>query len=142
MLSSQALTSAALVGQTVLAQASSASYTSGRRSAARCRCPPAPPAVTLTISNAEGAVVNRCRVPASARPAELQLEWRHGNGRPAPSGTYNVAATAVVGGNSQTATTYLTGTVSSVSLGASGTGVELNTPQLGAVALSSVQQID
>jgi hypothetical protein len=38
---------------------------------------------------------------------------------------------------------YLGGTVSSVSLNtASGTGASVNTPQLGSIALSNIQQID
>jgi hypothetical protein len=48
----------------------------------------------------------------------------------------------MVGGASQTASTYLNGIVSSVTLGASGASPTLNTSQLGPVALSDVQQID
>ena len=64
------------------------------------------------------------------------------NGQAAPSGTYSIAANALVGGTTQAASTYITGTVQSVTLGASGESPTLNTPQLGPVALSAVQQID
>jgi flagellar basal-body rod modification protein FlgD len=64
------------------------------------------------------------------------------NGQAAPSGTYNVAAAAEVGGTTEAASTLITGTVSSVTLGATGSSPTLNTPQLGPVALSAVQQID
>src|SRR5579872_4511520 len=142
MLSSQALTSASLVGQNVLAQASSASYTSGQALGGAVQVPAGATGVTLTVSNAAGAVVNQIAVPATAGLQSFTWNGDMSNGQPAPSGTYSVAANAVVGGKSQTATTYVSGTVSSVTLGATGQSPTLNTSQLGAVPLSSVQQID
>ncbi|MGH8255715.1 MAG: FLgD tudor-like domain-containing protein, partial [Steroidobacteraceae bacterium] len=44
--------------------------------------------------------------------------------------------------HSEAATTSLNATVTSVTLDSTGTGATLNTPQLGPVALSAVQQID
>lgn len=142
MLSSQALTSAALVGQGVLAQASSASYTSGQALSGAVEVPTGATSVALTITNAAGALVDQIALPASAGLQSFQWNGTQSNGQAAPSGTYNVTANAVVGGTSQAATTYITGTVTSVTLGATGQSPTLNTPQLGAVSLSSVQQID
>jgi flagellar basal-body rod modification protein FlgD len=142
MLSSQALTASGLVGQGILAQAGSASYTAGQSLSGAVQVPTGATSVTLTITNAAGALVNQMAVPATAGLQSFNWNGDAANGRAAPSGTYSVTANAVVGGHSQTADTYITGTVSSVTLGASGQSPTLNTPQLGPVALNSVQQID
>jgi flagellar basal-body rod modification protein FlgD len=142
MLSSQALTSAALVGQGVLAQASSASYTSGQNLSGAVQVPTGATSATVTITNAAGALVDQIAVPASTGLQSFQWNGNQTNGQAAPSGTYNVTANAIVGGQNQAATTYINGTVTSVTLGATGESPTLNTPQLGAVPLSSVQQID
>src|SRR5579862_5497455 len=58
MLSSQALTSAGLVGQGILVPASSANYTNGQGLSGAVQVPTGATGVTLTISNAAGAVVD------------------------------------------------------------------------------------
>ncbi|MGA2023216.1 MAG: flagellar hook capping FlgD N-terminal domain-containing protein [Steroidobacteraceae bacterium] len=142
LISSQALASASLVGQNVLAPATSASYTSGSTLSGAVQVPTGANSVMLTITNAGGALVDQ--IPVSATSGLQNFTWNGttSNGSAAPSGTYNVAATAAVGAANQSASTLLAGTVQSVSLGTSGTGVTLNTPQLGSVALSNVQQIN
>jgi flagellar basal-body rod modification protein FlgD len=142
MLSSQALTSAALVGQGILTAASSAAYTSGQSLSGAVQVPSGATSVVLTISNAGGAIVNQMAVSASAGLQSFSWNGTTSNGQPAPSGTYSVSATAEVGGTTKAASTLITGTVSSVTLGAAGASPTLNTPQLGPVALSAVQQID
>jgi flagellar basal-body rod modification protein FlgD len=142
MLSSQALTSAALVGQGILTAASSAAYTSGQSLSGAVQVPSGATSVVLTISNAGGAIVNQMAVSASAGLQSFSWNGTTSNGQPAPSGTYSVSATAEVGGTTEAASTLITGTVSSVTLGAAGASPTLNTPQLGPVALSAVQQID
>ncbi len=141
MLSSQAVSSAALVGQTVLAQASSADYTGGTLSGA-VEVPSGASAVTLTISNASGDVIGSMQLPTTAGLQSFSWNGTNPSGATVADGTYTVSATAEVGGASQTATTYLNGTVSSVSLDSSSNSVLLNSPQLGSVALGNVLQID
>jgi flagellar basal-body rod modification protein FlgD len=142
MLSSQALSSAALVGHTILAPASSANYLAGSTLSGAVQLPSGATGAVLTISDQSGAVVQQLALPASGGYAPFSWNGTTASGTGAPSGTYSVTAAAMVGGQSQAADTLLSGTVSSVTLSASGGGVALNTPQLGAVALSSVQQID
>jgi flagellar basal-body rod modification protein FlgD len=142
MLSSQALTSVGLVGKGILVSASSANFTNGQGLSGAVQVPTGATGVTLTISNAAGAVVDQISVPAGAGLQSFSWNGNAANGQPAPSGSYSVAANAIVGGKSQTADTYITGTVSSVTLGATGQTPTLNTPELGPVPLSSVQQID
>lgn len=142
MLSSQALTSAALVGHGILAPASSSAYTGGQTLSGAVQVPTGDTSVALTVTNAAGAVVDQQSVPATAGLQNFSWNGNTSNGQPAPSGTYSVSANAIVGGASQPASTFINGTVSSVTLGASGASPTLNTEQLGPVALSDVQQID
>ena len=142
MLSSQALTSASLVGQGILTAASSATYASGTPLSGAVQVPAGASAVVLTISNAAGAMVDQISVPATAGLQTFSWNGTSSNGQPAPSGVYAVSATAQVAGATQAASTLLNGTVSSVTLGAPGASPTLNTPQLGPIALSDVQQID
>src|SRR5580704_12018123 len=139
MLSSQALTSAALVGQGILAPASSATYTSGQSLSGAVQVPTGATSVAVTISNSAGVVVDQQTVPSTSGLQNFSWNGTMSNGQQAPSGTYGVAANAIVGGASQTAGTFINGTVSSVTLGASGASPTLNTEQLGPVALSDVQ---
>jgi flagellar basal-body rod modification protein FlgD len=142
MLSSQALTSASLVGQGVLAPASSAYYSSGTNMTGAVQVPTGASNVVLSITNSGGALVDQIAVPASSGLQTFSWDGTASNGTVQPSGTYAVSAAAQVGGTSQAATTLINGTVTSVTLGAAGASPTLNTTQLGPVALSSVQQID
>ncbi|MGH2870983.1 MAG: flagellar hook assembly protein FlgD [Solirubrobacteraceae bacterium] len=142
MLSSQALGSAALVGRNVLAPASSATLESGAGLAGAVQVPSGATAVTLAITNAAGQIVQQQALPASAGLANFSWNGQLANGATAPAGVYTVNAVGEVGGTSQALSTSLLGTVSSVTLDPGGTDVTLNTAQLGAVALGSVQQID
>jgi flagellar basal-body rod modification protein FlgD len=81
-------------------------------------------------------------VPASSGMQTFSWNGTGSNGQTMPSGTYAISAAAEVSGANQAATTYINGTVTSVTLGASGASPTLNTTQLGSVPLSSVQQID
>lgn len=142
LLSSQAVSSASLVGQTILAPASSVSYTSGSTLTGEVQVPSGASAVTLTITDADGNVVGQTSLSPSAGMQGFSWNGTNGQGTAVASGVYNISATAEVSGAAQAATTYLSGTVSSITLGSSGTAATLNSPQLGAVPLSSVQQID
>jgi flagellar basal-body rod modification protein FlgD len=142
LLSSQALSSASLVGQSVLTPASAASYTSGGTLSGAVQVPTGASSVTLTITNAAGAIVGQMAVPSGSGLQGFSWNGTALNGSAAPSGSYSVSATAIVGGKTEAASTLLDGTVQSVSLATSGTGVTLNTPELGPVALSAVQQIN
>jgi flagellar basal-body rod modification protein FlgD len=142
MLSSQALSAASLVGQGVLAPAASAFYTSGSTMSGAVQVPTGATNVVVSITNSGGALVDQLNVPASAGTQTFSWNGLGSDGRALPSGTYGISATAQTGGTNQAATTLINGTVTSVTLGATGTSPTLNTIQLGPVPLSSVQQID
>jgi flagellar basal-body rod modification protein FlgD len=141
-LSSQALTSASLVGHGILAAASASYYTSGQTLGGAVQVPTGATGVVLNITNSGGALVDQINVTPSTGLQGFSWNGNDRNGQAAPSGTYGVTAVAQVGGAPQAATTYMSGTVSSVSLGAAGASPTLNTSELGPIALSAVQQID
>jgi flagellar basal-body rod modification protein FlgD len=141
MLSSQALSSASLVGHSILTPASSAAYASGRPLSGVVQVPAGATSLTLTITDASGAVVRRTSGTPGAGNQPFSWDGTTDGGAAAPAGTYTVTATAIVNGKTQAAATLLNGTVTSVSLAASGGGVTLNTPELGPIALSAVTQI-
>jgi flagellar basal-body rod modification protein FlgD len=142
LMSSQALASASLVGQSVLTAATSATYTSGSTLSGAVQVPSGASSVTLNITNSGGSLVDQIAVSPTAGLQTFSWNGTASNGSAAPSGTYSIAATAAVGATNTAATTLVDGTVQSVSLGTSGTSVTLNTPELGAVSLGSVQQIN
>lgn len=142
MLASQAVNSAALVGQTILAPASAGELSSGSSLSGAVNVPSGASSVTLTITNAAGATVDQVAVSANAGLQGFTWDGTTSSGGTAPPGVYGISASAVVGSTSEAANTYLNGTVSSVTLDPTSSEVMLNTPQLGSVSLSNVQQID
>ena len=141
LLSAQALSSASLVGHGVLAPGDTANYTTGQQLGGAVQVPAGASSVTLTISDASGAVVRHITASPGSGLQYFSWDGSTDGGGTAPSGSYKVAASANVGGSTQAISTLLNGTVASVTLDPSGTGVTVNTPELGSLALSSVQQI-
>lgn len=143
LLANQAVSSVGLVGQTVLTQASSAQYTAGQSLAGAVQVPTGASAVAVTVTNSSGTVVQQISVSPTAGLNSFSWDGSTAGGAQAPSGSYSFQAIADVGGSSQAAQMYLGGTVSSISLNsASGSGATVNTPQLGSIALSNIQQIN
>jgi flagellar basal-body rod modification protein FlgD len=141
LLSSQALSSATLVGHGILTAASKAQYTAGQALSGAVQVPDGASSITMTITDKSGAVVRHITASPGAGLQPFSWDGTTDGGTPAASGTYNVGVSAIVNGRNQAATTLLNGTVTSVTLDAAGGGVTLNTPELGPIALSSVNQI-
>jgi flagellar basal-body rod modification protein FlgD len=95
----------------------------------------------LAITDPAGVVVRHIPLAAAEGLQDFRWDGTNDAGAAAPSGAYGISAAAIVGGKNQAITTFMNGTVNSVTLDASGSGVTLNTPELGAVALTSVRQI-
>ena len=141
LLSSQALSSATLVGHGILTPAGSAAYATGKPLSGVVQVPAGASSVTLTITDASGAVVRQTTGAPGSGNQPFSWDGNTDSGAAAPAGTYTVTATAIVNGKTQAMSTLLNATVTSVTLGGSGGGVTLNTPELGPIALSAVTQI-
>ncbi|HEY1724412.1 MAG TPA: flagellar hook capping FlgD N-terminal domain-containing protein [Steroidobacteraceae bacterium] len=142
LLANQALSSAGLVGHSVLTQASTAQLNSGQSLSGAVQEPTGATSTVVNISNSAGTLVQQINVPSGAGLTNFTWNGTDLSGAQAPAGAYTVQAIANVNGVSTGAPVYLSGTVSSVSLNPGGGGITLNTPQLGAVALANVQQVN
>jgi flagellar basal-body rod modification protein FlgD len=138
---SQALSGATMVGHEIIAQSGNASFDGTNAIVGGVDVPSGASSATLTISDASGQVVRHVTVPTAAGQQVFKWDGKNDAGTLVGAGTYTLKATANVGGATQGLTTEVAARVSSVSLDSSGTGLTLNTQELGAVALSQVQQI-
>ena len=141
LLSSQALSSATLVGHGILTALGTARYTAGAPLSGAVQVPDGATSITLTITDSAGAVVRHITASPGAGLQPFSWDGTTDSGSAAPSGTYHVGVSAIVNGTTQAATTLLNGTVTSVTLDPASGGVTLNTPELGPIALSNVKQI-
>jgi flagellar basal-body rod modification protein FlgD len=138
--SSQLLSGANMVGHHILTASNTANYGGGVL-AGVVDVPAGADRVTLNISDASGQIVAHLVVPAAEGTQTYRWEGKGDNGAQLPSGRYNVQAIATSGATNQSLATYLYGLVGSVTLSADGTGLTVNSPELGAVSLNSVREI-
>jgi flagellar basal-body rod modification protein FlgD len=161
--SNQALQASSLLGHQAMVASSTATIAAGSTLAGAVSVPQTTSQVLLNIANSAGALVSQINL--GAQPAGLaNFSWNGltTSGTQAPAGTYTLSAQyagATSGGTA--ATTYVSGTVESVSMGGSGStssstsgstsgsttgssatsGLTLNISGVGSVPFSSVQQI-
>lgn len=138
---SQALSGATMVGHEIIAQSGTAAFDGSTAIVGGVDVPAGASSATLAISDASGQVVRHVTVPTAAGQQVFKWDGKNDAGATVGAGSYTLTATANVGGATQGLTTEVAARVTSVSLDSSGTGLTLNTPELGAVALSQVQQI-
>jgi flagellar basal-body rod modification protein FlgD len=130
-----------MVGHEIIAQSGTASFDGSTAIVGGVDVPAGASSATLTISDATGQVVRHVMVPTAAGQQVFKWDGKNDAGAQVGAGSYTLTATANVGGATQGLTTAVAARVTSVSLDSSGTGLTLNTQELGAVALNQVQQI-
>lgn len=144
MVSSQALQASSLLGHQVLVGSSTATMaTAGAAVSGGVQIPQTTSQAVLNISDASGALVRQINLGAQAKGlATFSWDGKLADGSQAPAGTYSLAAQYAGSASGGTAaTTYVNGTVQSVTMGAGQTGLTLNVSGLGSVLFSNVQQI-
>jgi flagellar basal-body rod modification protein FlgD len=142
MLSSQALTGASLVGDSVLTSQTAANLTAGGSLSGAVTVPAGASNVMVQVVDASGATVDTISVSAQQGQNGFTWNGQTSSGASAPAGTYTFQAVANVGSTSEAPAVSMIGTVESVSINSSTNALTLNTPQLGAVPFTSVQSID
>jgi flagellar basal-body rod modification protein FlgD len=144
LVSNQALQASSLLGRNVLVPSSTASLAKGGSVSGAVPVPAAASNVNVQVVNAAGAVV--ATLPLGSQPAgNASFSWNGtlASGAPAPAGTYTLSATATIGGQGGQLSTLVAGQVGSITMNSSGTsGLTLQVAGIGAVPLSSVQQIN
>ena len=144
MVSGQALQASSLLGHQALVGSSTATLaTAGSAITGAVQVPQTTSDAILNISNSSGALVRQIDLGAQATGlANFSWDGKQADGSQAPAGTYTLAAQYAGGASGGTAaTTYVNGTVQSVTMGAGQAGLTLNVSGLGSVPFSSVQQI-
>jgi flagellar basal-body rod modification protein FlgD len=141
--SNQAMQASSLLGHQALVNSSTATIAAGATVTGAVNVPQTTSQVTLSITNAGGAVVNQINMGAqSSGIANFSWNGTTSNGSQAPAGTYTLSAQyAGATSASAAATTLVSGTVESVSMGAGSTGLTLNVAGVGSVPFGNVQQI-
>jgi flagellar basal-body rod modification protein FlgD len=141
--SSQALQASSLLGHQALVGSSTATLAAnGAAITGAVSVPQTTSAVLLNISNSSGVLVQQINL--GAQPAGLtNFSWngQQGDGSQAPAGQYTLNAEVAGVAAGTAASTYVNGTVQSVTMGAGKAGLTLNVAGLGSVPFSSVQQI-
>lgn len=143
LVSSQALQASSLLGHQALVGSSTAALaSSGSTITGAVNVPQTSSQVTLDISNSSGVLVQQINLGAqSAGLANFSWNGTLGNGSQAPAGQYTLSAQVAGVGTGTAVSTYVNGTVESVTMGAGTSGLTLNVAGLGSVPFSSVAQI-
>jgi flagellar basal-body rod modification protein FlgD len=138
--SSQMLTGTSLVGHRVLSQTDTAKYT-GAAVAGQLTVPDGAEKVTVTVSDAAGQAVRHLALDVSAGTKAFTWDGRADDGTQLAPGTYKFEAVSTSGPSNTSIPTEFFGTVRSVSLDAAGSGLTVNTAELGAIGLASVREV-
>lgn len=140
--SSQALQASALVGRSVIVDASSAVVDTTKGLSGSVVVPASNSSTTISVSDSTGNVVDTIDMGAqSAGTSPFTWDGKLTDGSVAPSGTYSFAAVANLNGTATPLTTYLPATVNSVTMGANGAEMTLNLASGASVGLSKVQTV-
>jgi flagellar basal-body rod modification protein FlgD len=142
LVSSQALQASSLLGHQALVSSKTATLAANGTVTGALSVPQTTSQAVLNISDSSGVLVRQINLGAqSAGLANFSWDGKQGDGSQAPAGQYTLSA-QIAGASSGTAvSTYVNGTVQSVTMGAGQTGLTLNVSGLGSVPFANVQQI-
>ncbi|MDB6083883.1 MAG: flagellar hook capping protein [Gammaproteobacteria bacterium] len=142
LVSSQALQASSLLGHQALVSSTTATLAANGTVTGAISVPQTTAQAVVNISDSTGALVRQINLGAqSTGLANFSWDGKLADGTQAAAGTYTLSA-QVAGATSATAvSTYVNGTVQSVTMGAGTTGLTLNVSGLGSVAFTNVQRI-
>jgi flagellar basal-body rod modification protein FlgD len=141
--SSQAMQASSLLGhQALVASSTATSTTAGTAFTGAVAVPQTSSSVIVNILDSTGTIVKQVSLGAQATGnANFTWDGTESNGNAAPAGTYSLAATVAGVASGTAVTTYVSGTVDSVTMGAGASGLTLNVAGVGSVPFASVEQI-
>src|ERR1700688_672564 len=143
LVSNQAMQASSLLGHQALVGSTTATLGSGAAVTGAVQIPQTTSDAVLNISDSSGALVRQIDLGAQASGlANYSWDGKQADGSQAPPGQYKLSAQYAGAANGSTAaTTYVNGTVQSVTMGAGTTGLTLNVSGLGSVPFANVLQI-
>jgi flagellar basal-body rod modification protein FlgD len=140
--SSQALQASSLLGHQALVSSTTATLASSGTVTGAINVPQTTSQAMLNISDSSGSLVRQINLGAQATGmANFSWDGKQADGSQAPAGTYTLSAQIAGVTSGTAASTYVNGTVQSVTMGAGSTGLTLNISGLGSVPFANVQQI-
>lgn len=138
--STQVLNGASLVGRDILSSTSETTILSGGTVRGEIDVPEGIGSMTIVVTDDAGQVVRTMISNPAAGINEFTWDGLDERGEAVESGTYQIEAIANVGGANYSLETLLSTRVSSVSIGAGGTDLILNT-NIGPIALADVRRV-
>jgi flagellar basal-body rod modification protein FlgD len=143
LVSSQATQASSLLGHQALVSSKTATLAAGGTVTGAAQIPQTTSQAVVNISDSSGALVRQINLGAqSTGLANFSWDGKLADGSQAAAGQYTLSAQyAGATSGSTAATTYVNGTVQSVTMGAGTTGLTLNVSGLGSVPFANVQQI-
>jgi flagellar basal-body rod modification protein FlgD len=143
LVSSQATQASSLLGHQALVASTTATLAAGGTVTGAAQIPQTTSQAVVNISDSSGALVRQINLGAqSTGLANFSWDGKLADGSQAAAGQYTLSAQyAGATSGSTAATTYVNGTVQSVTMGAGTTGLTLNVSGLGSVPFANVQQI-
>jgi len=141
--SSQAMQASSLLGHQARVTSSTATLsTAGTPITGAVAVPQNTSSVVVNVLDGTGTIVKQVSLGAQATGvANFTWDGTESNGSKAPAGTYTLSATIAGVASGTAVTTYVSGTVDSVTMGAGGSGLTLNVAGVGSVPFASVEQI-
>jgi flagellar basal-body rod modification protein FlgD len=140
MRSSQVLDGSTMVGREVLVASAGATLQAEGSVKGAFDVPNGTTALSLNIRDANGTLVRHVALPAATGLQEFSWDGTADNGARAPAGNYTFEAIASGGGRSESLEMLLASRVTSVTIDP-GSGLTLNTQDLGSRALSDVRRV-
>jgi flagellar basal-body rod modification protein FlgD len=143
LVSSQALQASSLLGHQALVSSSAANLTANGSVSGAIDVPQTTSQAVVNISDSSGSLVRQINLGAqSTGLANFSWDGKLQDGSQAAAGQYTLSAQfAGATPGATAASTYVNGTVQSVTMGAGQTGLTLNVSGLGSVPFSGVKQI-
>ena len=142
LVSSQALQASSLLGRQALVASTTANLAASGAVSGAIDVPQTTSQAVVNISDSSGALVRQINLGAqSTGLANFSWDGKQQDGSQAPAGQYTLSAQFAGATGATAASTYVNGTVQSVTMGAGQTGLTLNVSGLGSVPFSGVKQI-
>jgi flagellar basal-body rod modification protein FlgD len=139
-LSSQSLQSASLIGHTVLTDGSSLNVADGAPAYGAVQLTQAADSVNVNIVSPAGNLVRQLQLGAqNTGTAGFQWDGLDDSGAKVAAGSYTFKVTATSGGQSVNTTSFMAGTVSSVTLGSD--GLHLTVGGIGDIQMQQIKRI-
>ena len=140
LFSNRVLQATELVGRRVLAGSDTAVLTEGEQIRGVVELPEAASSVAVSVVDAAGQLVRTLQFGPGEGRLEFSWDGLDSEGEPVPGGLYGLVGHAVVEGVEQSARVLSAAKVSSISVGASGTDIDLHLENGNTVPVSSIQE--